>query len=104
MESVIREVREETGLTILDPILCGIKQFPLQGEDAMSCCCFGPVATGTLTSSAEGEVFWLPREELENCRLAPDFFEMLRVFEDPALSEFYYYQAPDSEEWHYSLL
>ena len=104
VESVIREVREETGLTILDPILCGIKQFPLQGEDAMSCCCFGPVATGTLTSSAEGEVFWLPREELENCRLAPDFFEMLRVFEDPALSEFYYYQAPDSEEWHYSLL
>ena len=44
VESVIREVREETGLTILDPILCGIKQFPLQGEDAMSCCCFGPVA------------------------------------------------------------
>lgn len=31
VESVIREVREETGLTILDPILCGIKQFPLQG-------------------------------------------------------------------------
>ena len=61
VESAIHEVQEETGLTILDPILCGIKQFPLQGEDAMSCCCFGPVATGTLTSSAEGEVFWLPR-------------------------------------------
>lgn len=26
--SVIREVQEETGLTIQDPILCGVKQFP----------------------------------------------------------------------------
>ena len=105
VESVIREVREETGLTILDPILCGIKQFPLQGGGRYVVLLFRASRfTGTLTSSAEGEVFWLPREELENCRLAPDFFEMLRVFEDPALSEFYYYQAPDSEEWHYSLL
>ena len=104
VESAIREVQEETGLTILDPILCGIKQFPLQGEDAMSCCCFGPVATGTLTSSAEGEVFWLPREELENCRLAPDFSEMLRVFESPGLSEFYYYREPETGEWQHRLL
>lgn len=105
VESVIREVREETGLTILDPILCGIKQFPLQEGGRYVVLLFRASRfTGTLTSSAEGEVFWLPREELENCRLAPDFFEMLRVFEDPALSEFYYYQAPDSEEWHYSLL
>ena len=104
VESVIREVREETGLTILDPILCGIKQFPLQGEDAMSCCCFGPVATGTLTSSAEGEVFWLPREELENCRLAPVFSEMLHVFESPGLSEFYYYREPETGEWQHRLL
>ena len=105
VESMIREVQEETGLTILDPILCGIKQFPLQGGGRYVVLLFRASRfTGTLTSSAEGEVFWLPREELENCRLAPDFFEMLRVFEDPALSEFYYYQAPDSEEWHYSLL
>ena len=27
VESVIREVREETGLTIENPILCGTKQF-----------------------------------------------------------------------------
>ena len=70
----------------------------------MSCCCFGPVATGTLTSSAEGEVFWLPREELENCRLAPDFSEMLRVFESPGLSEFYYYREPETGEWQHRLL
>ena len=33
VESVIREVREETGLTIEKPILCGTKQFQTrQGE------------------------------------------------------------------------
>ena len=31
VESVIREVREETGLTVQDTILCGVKQFPLRG-------------------------------------------------------------------------
>ena len=29
VEAAIREVREETGLTIQNPQLCGVKQFPL---------------------------------------------------------------------------
>ena len=84
VESVIREVREETGLTVQDPILCGVKQFPLRGGGRYVLLLFRASRfTGTLTSSAEGEVFWLPREELENCWLAPDFSEMLHVFEPP---------------------
>ena len=102
---MIREVREETGLTILDPILCGIKQFPLQGGGRYVVLLFRASRfTGTLTSSAEGEVFWLSREELENCRLAPDFSEMLHVFEPPGLSEFYYYREPETGEWQHRLL
>ena len=31
VESVIREVKEETGLDIQNPVLCGIKQFPIEG-------------------------------------------------------------------------
>ena len=31
--SVIREVREETGLTIRKPILCGIEEFKTKEED-----------------------------------------------------------------------
>ena len=31
VESIIREMREETGLTILKPKLCGVKQFPIDG-------------------------------------------------------------------------
>ena len=105
VESVIREVREETGLTVQDPILCGVKQFPLQGEGRYVLLLFRASRfTGTLTSSAEGEVFWLPREEMENCRLTPDFSEMLRVFEASGLSEFYYYREPETGEWQHRLL
>ena len=103
--SVIREVFEETGLTIEKPELCGVKQFPLDdGTRYVVLFYRASRFTGTLTSSAEGEVFWLPREELENCRLAPDFSEMLRVFESPGLSEFYYYREPETGEWQHRLL
>lgn len=103
--SVIREVQEETGLTIQNPILCGVKQFPREDGARYVVLLFRATRfTGTLTSSSEGEMLWLTREELKDRRLTSDFLEMLRVFEDPILSEFYYYQAPGSEEWQYALL
>ncbi len=30
VDAVIREVKEETGLTIRNPKLCGVKQFPIE--------------------------------------------------------------------------
>ena len=30
VDAVIREMKEETGLTIINPALCGIKQFPIE--------------------------------------------------------------------------
>ena len=30
VDAVIREMKEETGLTILNPHLCGVKQFPIE--------------------------------------------------------------------------
>ena len=101
--SVIREVWEETGLTIEHPTLCGIKQFQTK-EGARYLVLFYKANrfSGTLTSSDEGEVFWLPREELDHSPLASDFAEMLKVFEDDTLSEFYY--LPGDEEWHFKLL
>ena len=47
--------------------------------------------SGTLRSSEEGEVFWIPRKDLSNYPLVPDFESMLKVFEEDTLSEFYYY-------------
>ena len=31
VDAVVREMKEETGLTIKAPRLCGIKQFPIEG-------------------------------------------------------------------------
>ena len=31
VDAVIREMKEETGLTILKPKLCGVKHFPIEG-------------------------------------------------------------------------
>ena len=90
-ESVIREVREETGLTVEDPVLCGTKQF--QTKSGARYVVFFYKASrfhGILRSSDEGKVFWLPRAELPNQRLAPDMMEMVRVMESESLSEFYY--------------
>lgn len=102
-ESVIREVREETGLTVEDPVLCGTKQF--QTNSGARYVVFFYKASkyhGTLRSSHEGKVFWLPRAELPNQKLAPDMMDMVRVMESDDLSEFYYEKIDG--KWHMTLL
>jgi 8-oxo-dGTP diphosphatase len=58
--------------------------------------------TGELRSSDEGEVFWMPREQLSSCRLVMDMMDMVRVFEEEDLNEFYYYIEDD--QWKLKLL
>jgi len=93
VDAVIREVLEETGLTVENPILCGVKQWP-GPQDARCVVLFYKATrfTGTLRSSEEGEVFWVSREELHRYPLARDFEEMLRLMEDDTKSEFFYYK------------
>ena len=102
-ESVIREVWEETGLTIEKPILCGTKQFQTEkGERYVVFFYKTDRFSGELRSSNEGEVFWIPRKELNRYTLCTDFEDMVKVFEDEGLSEFYYYQ--EDGNWKFKLL
>ena len=91
--SVIREVREETGLTIENPKLCGIKEFQKE-QDGKRFIVFLYVASrfsGELRSSAEGDVFWYPLSELKQSKeLADGFSEMLPVFTSEEISEVFY--------------
>ena len=89
--SVIREAKEETGLDIQRPVLCGVKQFQTK-EDARYVVLFYKTDrfSGMLRSSEEGDVFWIKRSELETYSLADDFEKMLEVFESSEISEFYY--------------
>ena len=103
VESVIREVKEETGLTVVNPILCGIKQFQTD-SDARYVVLFYRTSqfSGELRSSAEGAVRWMPKDELPVRKLAPDMEEMIRVMESDSLSEFYYYK--ENGNWEMKLL
>ena len=91
-DSVIREVKEETGLTIENPRLCGVKQF--QTDSGARYVVFFYKASkfsGQIKSSDEGAVFWVPRETLGQIRAVDDFMDMVRVMESDELNEFYYY-------------
>ena len=92
-EAAVREMREETGLTVLDPRLCGVKQFQTKNNARYVVFFYKPTQwTGTIQSSDEGEVFWISKKELSNYRLVDDFEDMIKVMEDDTLNEFYYYK------------
>ena len=91
--SVIREVREETGLTIENPKLCGIKEFQKEqdGKRFIVLLYVASRFSGELRSSAEGDVFWYPLSELKRSKeLADGFSEMLTVFTSDEISEVFY--------------
>ena len=89
-KAVIREVWEETGLTIEHPRLCGLKQFPEEdGTRYIVMLYKANQFSGELRSSCEGNVFWIKRSELENYPLAETFDQLIRVFEDDSLGEQY---------------
>ena len=95
-KSVIREVYEETGYQIKNPVLCGIKQFQLEnGARYVILLYKANRFEGVLHSSQEGRVFWLDRKDMLRSNLAHDMAAMMELFDDDNKSEFYY--LPDGE-------
>ena len=89
-DAVIREVKEETGLTISSPRICGIKNWFENDYRYVVLLYKTSQFSGILQSSDEGEVWWETMNNLPNLDLAPYFEEMLRIFEEDDLSEFFY--------------
>ena len=105
IDSVIREVWEETGLFIENPILCGVKQFPTEdGERYVVFLYKTNRFSGDIKPSDEGEVFWIPRKDLVKYAVAPDFHELVRVFESEELSEFYLRWDEDKKNYQKRIL
>ena len=97
-DAVIREVREETGLTIEAPRLCGIKDWPEEdGSRYMVLLYRADRFSGTLASSGEGEVSWVELDALRSLPLADSMENMLRVFLEEEISEQYYFRQPDGQ-------
>lgn len=90
-DAVIREVREETGLTIRHPRLVGLKDWTRDsGERYIVFLYRTREFEGELVSSEEGEVRWAPLADLPALPLASSMREMLRVFLEEDLSEMYW--------------
>lgn len=56
---------------------------------------------GELKSSDEGEAWWEENDNLSKLKLSLDMIDIIKVFNDDDLSEFFYYQNKD--KWLYDL-
>ena len=92
-DAVIREVLEETGLKISSPQLCGIKDWMREdGTRYMVLFYKTDKYEGTVTSSDEGEVYWIALEDMKKKKLAYGMDKMLEVFLDDNISEYFFYK------------
>ena len=89
-DAVIREVYEETGLTVLHPRLCGIKDWCDGGRRYVVLLYSAERFSGTLRASQEGAVSWVSLADLPKLRLADDMQKLLEVFLREEISEFFY--------------
>ena len=88
VESVIREVKEETGLDIECPQICGIKSWHVKpGVRYVVLFYRTNRFSGELRSSEEGKVFWIKADELKKYKLSSDFDEMYEIFTNDDLQE-----------------
>lgn len=97
VDAVIREVREETGLTVRNPRLCGVKQFPIEEGRYIVFLFRAEEFDGELTSSEEGQMRWVNEADLPYLDTVDDFAELLQVMLDDRLNEFQY--IVEGEEW-----
>lgn len=82
-KSIIREVLEETGLKIEQPIFCGIKhwQNKKSGDRYLVFCFKTSEYIGDVKSSSpEGKLYWKPINELPHLNLAKGLKEELPLF------------------------
>ena len=101
VDSVIREIREETGLTVKNPRLRGVKQFPIAGGRYIVFLYEATEFEGELRDSEEGGVAWYPRDQVRALPTVDDLEELIQVMEREDLSEFIY--LVDGDDWQAAL-
>ena len=91
LDSVIREMKEETGLTIHHPKPCGFKDWIQEdGTRYIVLLYKTDQFEGKLKSSEEGRVFWLDRSEIDSANLIWNMRELMQIFESDSFSEFFF--------------
>ena len=98
VDSVVREMREETGLTVLDPRLIGSKSW--MKDDGSRYLVLLYVATqyeGEMHSSEEGEISWMTLDEMRASRMVDGMGLYFRVYLDRDVNEIWYER--DGDGW-----
>lgn len=98
VDAIVREMKEETGLTIINPRLCGVKHFPIDGGRYIVFLFEATEYEGELCSSDEGKMYWIKTEELDTVNLVSDFYDLIDVMLDENLSEFQY--VVENKKWN----
>ncbi len=96
VDSVIREMKEETGLTIEEPKLCGVKNWI--NEDGSRYIVFlftTDKFSGILTSSEEGRVFWMEEKEVLQSDWIWHMDGLMRIMADREFAELFLSAADD---------
>jgi 8-oxo-dGTP diphosphatase len=100
IQAIIREIYEETGLTIKEPKLCGVKQFQSDEDERYIVLLFKTDKyEGTLRSSDEGEMRWIDRDNLDDYVLVNNFMDLLKVFDMDCYNEFMYERKDRENDW-----
>ena len=97
VDAVVREMKEETGLDIINPRIVGIKQFPIKDGRYIVLLFKATEFTGEVVSSEEGEMEWVDIDRLSELDVVEDFHDLLKVLNDPDLNEFQY--TVEDGEW-----
>lgn len=97
VDAVIREMKEETGLTIMDPELAGVKQFPIEGGRYIVFLFKAEKYEGELKSSEEGDVNWIQTDQLSELKTVDDLELLLKVINTGNLTEFQY--LANDDDW-----
>lgn len=89
--SVIREVQEETGLTVSNLQNCGYIQWYNPRKQSQYFVFLFKTSTfsGELTGSVEGNVKWMTLDEMLAGKLAPNMTKYLTVFQNENIPQAY---------------
>lgn len=98
IDAVIREMKEETGLVIQNPKLCGIKQFPIENGRYIVFLFHTDEFFGEVASSEEGEMIWVKKSELSKMNIVDELPALLQVMQDDNLTEFQY--VIENDKWN----
>ncbi len=81
-ESVYREIKEETGLTLKSVKLCAIKEWKREENNRYLGFLYkSDDFEGEVHSSKEGEIFWIDKKDINKYPLSEDFEELFELID-----------------------